>query len=60
MIPSDNELIEFYKEQDFIDTKEQHKKEMSIVKRLNHTKRCNQLKNTRHCLDSINAWIRPS
>jgi len=59
MIPSDNELIEFYKEQDLIDAKEQHQKEMGRVKTLNHLKRCEQLKNTRHSLDSINAWINP-
>ena len=59
MIPSDNELIEFYKEQDSIDAKEQHKKEMIRVKSLNHLKRCEQLKNTRQSLDSVNAWLRP-
>ena len=59
MIPSDKELIEFYKEQDLIDAKEQHQKQISRVKRLNHIRRCNQLKNTRQSLGSINAWIRP-
>lgn len=58
MIPSDKELIEFYKEQDLIDAKEQHQKEMSRVKRLNHIKRMEQLKYTRVSLPTVNDWLR--
>ena len=57
MIPSDKELIEFYKEQDLIDAKEQHQNEMSRVKRLNHIRKVNQLKYTRLNLDKANSFI---
>lgn len=57
MIPSDNELIEFYKEQDLIDVKEQHQKEMSRVKRLNHIRKVNQIKYTRLNLDRVNSFL---